>query len=656
MSARYLRVAAAVPRVKVADVTHNTHQTESLLIKAQGMGVDILCFPELNLTAYTCQDLFTQQLLLEEVEQALVKLLELSRNLQITAIVGVPYDYRGALYNCAAVVQGGKLQGLVPKTFIPNNQEFYESRWFSSAAQLPQLSQIHFCGSTVPFGTQQLFVINDAKFGIEICEDLWAPIAPSTKLCLEGAQIIFNLSASNDVVGKHDYLRQLVVEQSSRCLCAYVYASAGIGESTQDLVFGGKAFIAENGHLLGESARFSQEEQLLIQDVDLDIIHAERRCNSTFAQCMRIHYGDTAYAENHLEQHEYGAKGNALLRPINPLPFVPDEQQIDQRCREILNIQSLGLASRLAHTRIKNIVIGISGGLDSTLALLVCVQAFDQLGLSRRGIVGVTMPGFGTTNRTYTNAISLMKSLGITQREINIKEAVLGHFSDIGHDPNQHDTTYENAQARERTQILMDIANQVNGLVVGTGDLSELALGWATYNGDHMSMYGVNSSIPKTLVKHLVLWIAEHLADESSRGILLDILDTPISPELLPSTPEGEIQQITEDLVGPYELHDFFLFHFLRYQSRPTKIYDLACRAFDGKEGRPFYEDNTIALWLRNFYWRFFAQQFKRSCMPDGPKVGRCSLSPRGDWRMPSDASVHEWIAECERILPTPSS
>ncbi|MDO5074275.1 MAG: NAD(+) synthase [Bacteroidales bacterium] len=650
MSAGYLRIATAVPRVKVGDVTHNTQQIESLMVKAQGLGVDVVCFPELSLTGYSCQDLFGQQLLLDEAEQALVKLLELSRNLQLTTIVGLPYEHRGALFNCAAIVQGGKLQGLVPKTFLPNHQEFYEQRWFTSASQLEPEEFVHFCGSHVPFSAQLLFCINQAKFGVEICEDLWAPIPPSSFLALEGAHVVFNLSASNDIVGKHDYVRQLVAGQSARCMCAYAYTSAGFGESTQDLVFGGKALIAENGTIIGEAARFEQEAQILVKDIDIEHLRAERRQNTTFAQSLQYKQKGERYIEVQIEQHEYGLRREQLLRPVNPLPFVPSTEEFDARCQEILDIQSLGLMTRVAHTKAKTVVLGISGGLDSTLALLVCVQAFDKLGLSRRGIVGVTMPGFGTTNRTYTNAVNLMKSLGITSREISIKDAVLQHFKDIQHDANVHDTTYENSQARERTQILMDVANQMDGFVVGTGDLSELALGWATYNGDHMSMYGVNSAIPKTLVRHLVYWVAQNSTDAESRNTLLDILETPISPELLPMDAEGNIAQITEELVGPYELHDFFLYHFLRYQSRPSKIYAQACSSFDGQEGRPFYDERTIGYWLEKFYRRFFSQQFKRSCMPDGPKVGRCSLSPRGDWRMPSDACASEWIAECQQL------
>lgn len=650
MSAGYLRIATAVPRVKVGDVTHNTQQIESLMVKAQGLGVDVVCFPELSLTGYSCQDLFGQQLLLDEAEQALVKLLELSRNLQLTTIVGLPYEHRGALFNCAAIVQGGKLQGLVPKTFLPNHQEFYEQRWFTSASQLEPEEFVHFCGSHVPFNAQLLFCINQAKFGVEICEDLWAPIPPSSFLALEGAHVVFNLSASNDIVGKHDYVRQLVAGQSARCMCAYAYTSAGFGESTQDLVFGGKALIAENGTIIGEAARFEQEAQILVKDIDIEHLRAERRQNTTFAQSLQYKQKGERYIEVQIEQHEYGLRREQLLRPVNPLPFVPSTEEFDARCQEILDIQSLGLMTRVAHTKAKTVVLGISGGLDSTLALLVCVQAFDKLGLSRRGIVGVTMPGFGTTNRTYTNAVNLMKSLGITSREISIKDAVLQHFKDIQHDANVHDTTYENSQARERTQILMDVANQMDGFVVGTGDLSELALGWATYNGDHMSMYGVNSAIPKTLVRHLVYWVAQNSTDAESRNTLLDILETPISPELLPMDAEGNIAQVTEELVGPYELHDFFLYHFLRYQSRPSKIYAQACSSFDGQEGRPFYDERTIGYWLEKFYRRFFSQQFKRSCMPDGPKVGRCSLSPRGDWRMPSDACASEWIAECQQL------
>ena len=651
MTDGFLKVAAAIPRVRVADIAYNTQEIESLVVRAEGQGVEILCFPELSLTAYTCQDLFAQQLLLEEAEGALVRLLDLSRNLTLTFIVGLPFQHRGMLFNCAAVIHGGKLQGLVPKTFIPNYKEFYEKRWFTSAAVLSERQMVHFCGQNVPFGAKLLFSLNEVHFGVEICEDLWAPIPPSSQLAIEGAQLIFNLSASNDVVGKHSYVRQLVSGQSARFHAAYIYTSCGFGESTQDVVFGGKTIIAEDGHVLAEAERYCLEPQLTMAEIDIDRIGSERRQNTSFADSVAINRTDAPYPVVEIETT--GVLHSApLTRIVDPLPFVPQGEELDARCQEILCIQSQGLATRLVHTQGKTAVLGISGGLDSTLALLVTVNAFDRLGLDRHGIIGITMPGFGTTDRTYSNALKLMEGLGVTIREINISQAVMGHFADIDHDPTRHDVTYENAQARERTQILMDVANQLNGLVIGTGDLSEMALGWATYNGDHMSMYAVNSSVPKTLVRHLVRWLALNVAEGENRLTLLDIIDTPISPELLPADPEGKIAQITEDLVGPYELHDFFLYYVLRFGYRPGKVFRLAERAFDGQQGRPYYSPSIISQWLTTFYRRFFAQQFKRSCMPDGPKVGSCALSPRGDWRMPSDAVSTEWLKECETLLP----
>lgn len=651
MTDGFIKVAAAIPHVNVADVAYNTQEIENLMVKADGKGVEILCFPELSLTAYTCQDLFAQQILLDEAEQALMKLLELSRNLQLAIVVGLPVAHRGMLFNCAAVMQGGKLHGLVPKTYLPNYHEFYENRWFTAAAALKENEPIRLCGQTTLIGAHQLFRVNDVTFGIEICEDLWAPVPPSNYLAIEGAEIVLNLSASNDLVGKTDYVRQLVKGQSARCHCAYVYAGCGFGESTQDLVFGGRAFIAENGQLLSETKQFSIEPQLLTAEVDVELLRSERRSNTSFSQSIAQESGRQPFALTELDLilHDF-----PLTREFDALPFVPKGKALDERCQEILSIQSLGLAKRLQHTHCKSLVLGISGGLDSTLALLIAVNTFDLLGIDRKGIVGITMPGFGTTDRTYQNALILMEKLGITQREISIAAAVRQHFSDIGHDETHHDVTYENAQARERTQILMDVANQVGGMVLGTGDLSELALGWATYNGDHMSMYAVNASIPKTLVKHLVRWAAERLSEEGCHDVLIDILHTPISPELLPADDAGQIAQKTEDLVGPYELHDFFLFYTLRYGFRPNKIFNLALRAFsqgDETRGVKAYDETTIAHWLSVFFRRFFQQQFKRSCLPDAPKVGSCSLSPRGDWRMPSDASAATWLAECEKLV-----
>lgn len=647
-----IKVATALPRVEVANVTFNTQDIENLIVKAEGKGVEILCFPELALTAYTCQDLFAQQLLLDEAEQGLLKLLELSRNVQLAVVVGLPVSHRGMLFNCAAVVQQGKIFGLVPKTYLPNYHEFYEKRWFSSASALSHNESIRICGQTTVIGVEQLFHINDATFGIEICEDLWAPVPPSNNLALQGAEIVLNLSASNDLVGKTDYVRQLVKGQSARCHCAYLYAGAGFGESTQDLVFGGRAFIAENGTILAEANQFSLEPQLIISEVDVELLRSERRSNTSFSQSIAQQTAQQMPFK--VAELEMVLREQASTRTYDPLPFVPQGAQLGTRCHEILNIQSLGLAKRLKHTHTNHLVVGISGGLDSTLALLIAVHTFDLLGLERKGIVGITMPGFGTTDRTYNNALLLMKELGITIREIPIAAAVRQHFADINHNEEVHDVTYENAQARERTQILMDVANQVGGMVLGTGDLSELALGWATYNGDHMSMYAVNASIPKTLVKHLVRWVADNIMEARCHDILLDIVDTPISPELLPADQQGQITQKTEDLVGPYELHDFFLYYTLRYGFKPSKIFRLAVSAFstsDAARNVCSYPETTIAHWLHVFFHRFFQQQFKRSCLPDAPKVGSCSLSPRGDWRMPSDASANIWLAECEHLL-----
>ena len=641
----FIKVAAAIPSVKVADCSFNIQQIESLMASAEGQGVEILCLPELAITAYTCQDLFQQQLLLDEAEASLLKLMEFSRNLNVTALVGVPIAYNSMLFNCAAVIQRGKVYGLVPKTYIPNYKEFYEKRWFTSAQVLANGVELRFCGQTVPMSKNLVFSTTHCTFGIEICEDLWAPVPPSNHLALAGADIIFNLSASNELIGKAQYLRNLVLGQSARLLAGYVYAGSGYGESTQDLVFSGRAFIAENGTLLAQAERFAMREQLICSEIDVERLRAERRTNTTFANAFD---NELAQSYRNIELEPYASNVPfTLTRPIDAHPFVPEGYELDERCEEIICIQSEALARRIEHTRAKTVVIGISCGLDSTLALLVAVHAFDRLERDRRGIVGITMPGFGTTDRTYTNATNLMKELGVTIREISIAPAVTQHFMDLGHDINVHDLTYENSQARERTQILMDAAGQMGGFVVGTGDLSELALGWATYNGDHMSMYGVNASIPKTLVKHLVSWAARNMA-EASRTTLLDIVDTPISPELIPADENGNIKQVTEDLVGPYELHDFFLYYVLRFGFRPQKIYYLACRAFDGTGNGTAYTNEVILKWLRTFFRRFFTQQFKRSCLPDGPKVGSCSLSPRGDWRMPSDASSDAWLADLE--------
>ncbi len=641
MNYGYVKVAAAVPRVKVADCKFNAREIEKEIIIAEGKGVQIIAFPELCVTGYTCGDLFAQQLLLEEAEMELIQIINNTRQLDIIAILGMPVALNGMLLNTAVVIQKGKVLGVVPKTYLPNYKEFYEKRWFTSAVDVSERS-VRLCGQVVPMGANLLFEMADTTFGIEICEDLWATIPPSSSLALQGAEILFNLSADNEGIGKHNYLCSLISQQSARCIAGYVFSSCGFGESTTDVVFAGNGLIFENGTMVARSNRFSFEGQVVISEIDVEHIRTERRVNTTFAAC-RAH---CAPGEAVRVSTEYvNSKDLNLTRAFEPHPFVPQGAALNERCEEIFSIQVSGLAQRLMHTHAQSAVVGISGGLDSTLALLVCVKTFDKLEWPRKGIIGVTMPGFGTTDRTHTNAVDLMNSLGITVREVSIKEACVQHFKDINHDMDVHDVVYENAQARERTQILMDIANQTNGMVIGTGDLSELALGWATYNGDHMSMYGVNGSVPKTLVKHLVKWVAENDMDETSRATLLDIVDTPISPELIPADENGNIKQITEDLVGPYELHDFFLYYFLRCGFRPSKIFFLAARTFKG-----VYDEETIKKWLRIFFRRFFNQQFKRSCLPDGPKVGSISISPRGDWRMPSDASSEAWLREVENL------
>jgi len=632
----FINVAAAVPAIKVADVDYNVQQIESLMAQAEGKGVEILVTPELCITGYSCQDLFREQLLLDKSEEGILQLLDFTRKLDTILVVGAPVLVNSLLYNCAVIIQRGQILGIVPKTYLPNYGEFYEKRWFASAQDLNP-TDIYFAGSPVHVSSEPiLFTTGDGvKFGVEICEDVWAPIPPSNNLALAGADIILNLSASDELIGKHDYLRSLLAQQSARTIGGYVYASCGFGESTQDVVYGGNAMIFENGKLLVEGERFSFQPQIRMCQIDVEKLRTERRQNTTFINAQR-----GAHALN-IPAKAVAPKDFVLTRDIDTHPFIPKSGDMQTRCEEILSIQVAGLAKRLYHINAKTAVIGISGGLDSTLALLVTVKAFDKLGLERKGIVGVTMPGFGTTDRTYNNAIKLMQTLGVTIREISIAKAVTQHFEDIGHDMKQHDITYENSQARERTQILMDVANQVNGIVVGTGDLSELALGWATYNGDHMSMYGVNAGVPKTLIRYLVSYVAGEMATET----LLDIVDTPISPELIPADEQGRIKQKTEDLVGPYELHDFFIYYFLRYGFGPAKIYIMAQKAF-----KDAYDDETIKKWLKTFCRRFFTQQFKRSCLPDGPKVGSVSLSPRGDWRMPSDASSALWISECEKL------
>ncbi|WP_300100385.1 NAD(+) synthase [uncultured Alistipes sp.] len=634
----FLKVAAAIPHLRVGDCDYNAGRMTALAEEAAQRGAEIVVFPELSLTGYTCGDLLLQPTLLDAAEEALEELVRATRKLPLTLIAGAPLCHGETLYNCAVVFTQGRILGAVPKSYIPGYAEFYEPRWFASGAGIAG-EQIAVAGQEADFGTDLTFAVNGAEFGIELCEDLWAAVPPSSHLAQNGARVIFNLSASPEGVGKHDYLRQLVIGQSARTLSAYVYCSAGFGESSTDLVFAGNALIAENGQLLREGRRFSTDEQVVVADVDLERLAFERRRNTSFRMCET----DSENTVIEMEQPE-GLRTEHLDRWIDPAPFVPhDESRRAERCEEVFRIQSHGLARRMAHTRAAKAVIGISGGLDSTLALLVAVRTFDLLKLDRKGILGITMPGFGTTDRTYRNALQLMQGLGITVREIPIREACLQHFRDIGLDPADRSAAYENAQARERTQILMDIANMEGGLVVGTGDLSELALGWATYNGDQMSMYGVNASVPKTLVRHLVRWVADTESDEATRRTLLDILDTPVSPELLPAEADGSIAQKTEDLVGPYELHDFFLYHLLRTGSGPAKTLFLAGEAFGGR-----YDETTIRKWLGVFIRRFFAQQFKRSAMPDGPKVGSVALSPRGDWRMPSDATAAAWLRELD--------
>lgn len=640
MNYGFVKVAAAIPQVCIADCKFNANQIESLIAIAEGKNVQIVSFPELCITGYTCGDLFAQQLLLDSAEAALVQVLSNTRSLDITAILGMPVDVNSMLINAAVVIQKGKILGVVPKTYLPNYKEFYEQRWFTSAREVTE-KRIRLCGQQAPLGTNLLFEASNTTFGIEICEDAWSTIPPSSTLALQGAEIIFNLSADNEGIGKNAYVHSLISQQSARCISGYVFTSCGFGESTTDVVYGSNAMIYENGTLLASSERFKMKEQLVISEIDAECLRSERRVNTTFAATK----GNCESEEAVRILVETREKEFNLTRTFTPYPFVPSKKELTEHCEEIFSIQTAGLAQRLLHTHAKTAVIGISGGLDSTLALLVCIKTFDKLDRSRKDILGITMPGFGTTSRTYNNAIRLMKQLGISIREINIKEACIQHFKDIGHDANITDITFENSQARERTQILMDVANQTNGLVIGTGDMSELALGWATYNGDHMSMYGINADIPKTLVKYLVQWVAENEMDKDSGDTLLDIAHTPISPELVPANENGEINQITEDVVGPYELHDFFMYHFLRFGFRPSKIFFLSRLAFQNK-----YDDDTIKIWLRTFFRRFFSQQFKRSCLPDGPKVGSVSLSPRGDWRMPSDANATTWLHEIDEI------
>lgn len=641
MTSGFLRIAAAAPTVRVADVNFNLSRIKEKLTQLEEAGTELAVFPEMCLTAYTCADLFHNSTLLEAAASALLELRDFSRTLNVHFAVGLPVSHAGALYNCAALIRSGRVN-LVAKSYIPNYNEFYERRWWRPLA-FGETRTVRIGGENFEMSSGRIFNSHGVKVGIEICEDLWVPVPPSCRLAMAGAQVILNLSASDDLIGKYAYLQSLLRQQSARCLCAYAYAGAGWGESSTDLTFDGKAIIAENGTILKTNRRWSPEDNTSIADVDIEALDRDRLHMTTFADCaeaecrgVSVEETTEADTDRHNQTENY-----TLLRYIDPHPFVPaGDQARHERCEEIINIQVAALAKRLDAINCKTLTVGISGGLDSTLALLVAARTFDRLGLDRKGIIGVTMPGFGTTDRTHTNAVELMEGLGVSMREISIAAAVTQHFSDIGHDPAIHDVTYENSQARQRTLLLMDIANQTGGIVLGTGDLSELALGWATYNGDHMSMYGVNAGVPKTLVKYLVGYFAME-AEESStvRRCLLDIIDTPISPELIPADNEGNIKQKTEDLVGPYELHDFFLYYTLRYGFTPERIYLLARHAFTAEQ----YTDETIKHWLAVFFRRFFTQQFKRSCLPDGPKVGSVCLSPRGDWRMPSDASSALW-------------
>ena len=646
----YIRIACAVPAVKVGDVKKNAEDICDYIAKADAQNADVIVFPEMALTGYTCQDLFFQDTLYDGVKAGLREIVSCSEaHPAITAVVGLPVRMGMQMFNCAAVISGGEIQGIVPKTYIPNYNEFYEKRWFSSAAELMDNAidvgaLMGVDSAFVPMDAQMLFRIGDGTLvGVEICEDLWTPLPPSNLLALSGAEVILNLSASNETIGKRAYRRELVKHQSAALDCVYAYCSAGSTESTQDLIFSGQSIIAENGTILAETKEPIASDYMILQDCDLGKVRADRRRNKSFKDAAH-RFRDHAAATLELDSEVLRADGT--LYPLQKLPFVPSSKQDRiQRCMEIFHMQVAGLKQRLSVIGNANAVIGISGGLDSTLALLVAVEAMRQLGRPATDVYGVTMPCFGTSDRTYNNSWELMRTLGISSKEIVIKDAVSLHFSDIGHDPSVHNGTYENSQARERTQILMDYASVAGGIVVGTGDLSELALGWCTYNGDHMSMYGVNASIPKTLIRWMIDAISEMSEFSASRGVLQDILDTPISPELLPPDAEGKISQHTEDLVGPYALHDFFLYYVLRYGFTPTKIYTLACRAFAGD-----FDGETIKKWLKNFYRRFFTQQFKRSCMPDGVKVGSVTLSPRGDWRMPSDASARLWLEEVEKL------
>lgn len=654
----YIRTAAVAPKLIVANTEFNTKEIIDCARRAADEGAGIIVFPELALTSYTCADLFYQQHLYELNIKALGEVIEASRGLSAVIVTGFYLRYENNFYNCAAVIQNGKLMGIVPKMFLPNSREFYESRWFASGLRIAdKVSSVPLFGEEIPFG-HLIFTdeVHNISFGAEICQDLWTPVTPGSHLCLNGAHIIVNTSASDETVGKADYRRQLVHQQSAANICGYVYASAGVFESTTDVVYSGHCIISEYGTRIAENERFERESTITYGDIDYERIKYERSLDHTLEECASRYTDRDIYTHVYMEPFRVLTTDDELKRRFALNPFVPaDRRTVDERCEEIFRIQTAGLAKRIEHAHAKTAVVGISGGLDSTLALLVCAETFRIIGRDPSEIIAVTMPGFGTTDRTYENALTIMRLLGATVREVPIGDAVMAHFKAIGHDPSVHDVTYENCQARERTQILMDIANETGGFVVGTGDLSEIALGWSTYNGDHMSMYGVNASVPKTLVSFVVGWVADHkLAgpdeikdysadNETLRRALHDIMDTPISPELLPPDKDGKIVQKTEERVGPYILHDFFLFYTIRFGMRPRKLLYIAQKTFEG-----MFEPAYVKKWLREFYRRFFMQQYKRSCVPDGPKVGTVALSPRGDWRMPSDADSALWLKEID--------
>ncbi len=656
----YLRTAAASPKLLVANTKANTDRIIACIKEAAENKAAVVLFPELAITSYTCADLFYQEQLYRKNLEGLKLIIDASGSTDSVVIVGFYLRLNTSLYNCAAVIQHGKLLGIVPKMFLPNSREFYEGRWFASGIRTARkIRSIRLFGKDVPFG-HILFDDHESgvTFGVEICQDLWMPVTPSSLLCLNGADIIFNPSASDETVGKADYRRQLVHQQSAQNICGYVYCSAGVHESTTDLVYSGHQIISEYGTKIAENERFERNSTITYGDIDFERIKFEKSLDHDLEECADAYSDSSDYIHVETDPLVLLDNSDKLIRHFEQNPFVPsDAVTVDERCEEVFKIQTAGLAKRIEHVHAKTVVVGISGGLDSTLALLVCVEAFKLLGRDMSGIIAVTMPGFGTTGKTYTNALTIMKLLGTTVREVPIGDAVMQHFAAIGHNPEVHDVTYENCQARERTQILMDIANETGGLVIGTGDLSESALGWSTYNGDHMSMYAVNVSVPKTLVKFVVGWVADHKISEASKddpysadditlaATLHDIMDTPISPELLPPDSSGNIVQKTEERVGPYILHDFFLFYTMRYGMRPEKLFYIACQTFEGMFDRSF-----VKKWLREFYRRFFMQQYKRSCIPDGPKVGTVTLSPRGDWRMPSDADSSEWLAEVDSL------